>query len=131
MDWLMPFPGRSMQPLEYPLAFGQWTVHRGALVCRMPRKVVTVAAPGRLLRAVQEACDGRTAWKQAAQVLARRWPAEDVHAFLAGLAASGVLVESAESLATAIEGAQSAPPGPGSRMKPSCRPCPRAPRAGW
>jgi ribosomal protein S12 methylthiotransferase accessory factor len=96
-----------MQTLEYPLAFGQWNVRGDTLVCRMPRKVVTVAAPGPLLRAVQAACDGRTAWQQAAQVLARRWPQKPAEAFLADLAAAGVLVESAESLARAMVGAQS------------------------
>ena len=82
-----------MIQVHYPLAFGNWLVQKDTLVCRLPRKTVTVTAPGEVLASVMRLCDGRLEWKAVAQAMARRWPAKSVHGFLSHLADEGVLVE--------------------------------------
>lgn len=85
--------------VAYPLAFGHWQVHRDRLVCRMPRKTVSVQAPGALLREVMGLCDGRLAWREVAAQLARRWDAACVEGFLGQLSQQGAIVEAGEALA--------------------------------
>ncbi|HSW17530.1 MAG TPA: YcaO-like family protein [Ramlibacter sp.] len=65
----------------------------------MPRKTVNVTAPGKLLGAVLQACDGRTAWKDVAATLGQRWASAPLAAFLAQLLREGALVEASEALA--------------------------------
>ncbi len=85
--------------VAYPMAFGHWQVHRDRLVCRMPRKTVSVQAPGALLREVLALCDGRLAWREVATQLALRWDAECVEGFLGQLSQQGAIVEAGEALA--------------------------------
>lgn len=85
--------------VAYPLAFGHWQVHRDRLVCRMPRKTVSVQAPGALLREVLALCDGRLAWREVAAQLGRRWDAACVEGFLGQLSQQGAIVEAGEALA--------------------------------
>ena len=88
-----------MEPPAYPLAFGHWHVQGNQLTCRLPRKTVEVAAPGALLRAVLQLCDGRLGWREVAAELAGRWSAKSVDAFLSQLSGEGLPVEASESLA--------------------------------
>ena len=88
-----------MEPPSYPLAFGHWHVQGNQLTCRLPRKTVEVAAPGALLRAVLQLCNGRLGWREVAAELAGRWSAKSVDAFLSQLSGEGLLVEASESLA--------------------------------
>jgi ribosomal protein S12 methylthiotransferase accessory factor len=85
--------------MSYPMAFGHWHVQQDRLVCRMPRKTVTVTAPGELLGAVVALCDGRMAWKEVAAELAATWSPPCVDAFLSHLTQEGLLVEAGEALA--------------------------------
>jgi ribosomal protein S12 methylthiotransferase accessory factor len=88
-----------MQPLAYPMAFGHWHVLKNKLVCRLPRKTVTVSAPADLLCAVAELCTGNMGWREIAAELGGRWSATSVDAFLSQLSQEGVLIEAGESLA--------------------------------
>lgn len=85
-----------MSALAYPLAAGQWSVRRHALLCSLPRRTVAVSAPGELLRTVLRLCDGRRRWRAVAEQLARHWSAGEVEAFLRSLAREGVIVEAGE-----------------------------------
>lgn len=88
-----------MQPLAYPLAFGQWQITRDSLQCRLPRRTVAVQAPQALLAQVAQLCNGRRAWAEVAAALATNWSARSVQAFLGRLAAEGAVVEAGEALA--------------------------------
>lgn len=92
-------PSTMQTAVAYPLAFGHWQVHRDRLVCRMPRKTVSVQAPGALLREVLALCDGRLAWREVAAQLGRRWDAACVEGFLGQLSQQGAIVEAGEALA--------------------------------
>jgi ribosomal protein S12 methylthiotransferase accessory factor len=85
--------------VEYPVAFGQWSVLGDALVCRLPRRTVQVSAPQDLLTRVLQLCDGHLHWQAVAAELARRWDTESVEAFLSDLCTQGALVEAGEALA--------------------------------
>lgn len=88
-----------MTPVQFPLAFGHWLVKGDVLVCRMPRKTLTIAAPQAVLSGVMELCDGRLGWKAVASTLARNWSRRTVEGFMSALAAAGALVEAGEALA--------------------------------
>ncbi|CAA9440834.1 MAG: hypothetical protein AVDCRST_MAG51-3252, partial [uncultured Ramlibacter sp.] len=106
----------DMQPVMHPATFGQWHVRGDTLVCRLPRKTVTVQAPSALLRQVMALCDGRLGWKEVAAELARRWAPPDVDGFLAHLKGEGLLVDASELLPRWMDLGQApgvfAPPAP-------------------
>lgn len=106
-----------MQALDYPTAFGHWHLRRDRLVCHLPQKTVSITAPGSLLRAVLELCNGRMAWHDVAQNLTQHWSADSVHAFLSNLSREGVLVEANEVLASWAKTAQLAPQLSGTAME--------------
>src|SRR6476469_7011476 len=87
-----------MQAVSHPAAFGHWHVRGDTLVCRLPRRTVTVQAPGALLRQVLALCDGRLAWTAVAQELARDWSPPQVGGFLDHLTGEGLLVDASELL---------------------------------
>jgi ribosomal protein S12 methylthiotransferase accessory factor len=85
--------------VEYPVAFGQWSVLGDALVCRLPRRTVQVNAPQDLLTRVLQLCDGHLHWQAVAAELAQHWDTGSVEAFLSDLCSQGALVEAGEALA--------------------------------
>lgn len=87
-----------MSAITYPLAFGHWQLSGRKLVCRLPRKTITVEAPGALLREVLSLCDGRRAWQDVTAELGKRWAPDSVNGFLSHLREVGALIESAQAL---------------------------------
>ncbi|GAB3772606.1 hypothetical protein GCM10028796_43550 [Ramlibacter monticola] len=85
--------------VAYPFAFGHWSVREDTLVCRLPRKTLTVTAPGALLGEVLDLCDGRRRWEQVMARLGQHWASHSVRQFLSGLSAQGAIVEAGEALA--------------------------------
>jgi len=99
----MPLP---KPPLQVPAAFGHWFVQGGRLECRLPRRTVTVRAPGKLLRQVQTLCDGTLTWPAVVERLGQTWSAAHVADFLTHLAQNQVLVEASQQWAHWSELAQ-------------------------
>lgn len=83
-------------PLQIPVLFGHWLVQGDKLVCRLPRKTVTVRAPRRLLAEVMELCDGSRAWTDVLQRLEQNWEDHTVASFMLRLTTEQLLVESGE-----------------------------------
>jgi ribosomal protein S12 methylthiotransferase accessory factor len=83
-------------PLQIPVVFGHWLVRGDRLECRLPRKVVTVRAPRRLLSEVMELCDGSRSWKRVVGKLSETWSAETIAPFMLELANANVVVESTQ-----------------------------------
>lgn len=83
-------------PLQIPVLFGHWLVQGDKLVCRLPRKTVTVRAPRRLLAEVMELCDGSRTWANVHECLGAKWAPETIASFMLELAGQQVLVESAQ-----------------------------------
>jgi ribosomal protein S12 methylthiotransferase accessory factor len=95
----LPAPSQhapAKPPLHTPVAFGHWRIAGDQLECRLPREVLAVRAPRRLLRDVLRLCDGTRSWADVVDALAARWARDDVTAFLAGLAHARALVEAGE-----------------------------------
>ena len=92
-----------MNPIAFPAATGQWTLSGNLLRCRLPRRTIEVQAPGKLLSAVSDVCDGTHDWQSALSTLSDRWDRTAVQSFLAGLAANGLLVEATGQVAAAAE----------------------------
>lgn len=78
---------------DIPIAFGHWLVDGNKLVCRMPRKTVTVGAPKKLIGAVLQLCDGTRHWPEVIAKLSAEWQPSSISAFMSGLVQDGLLVE--------------------------------------
>lgn len=79
--------------LHVPVVFGHWLIEGGRLVCRLPRKNVTVTAPKKLLVAVMHSCDGSRSWADIVGMLEVDWAAAALAPFMQALVEDGVLVE--------------------------------------
>jgi ribosomal protein S12 methylthiotransferase accessory factor len=84
----------SVKPPSTPVPFGHWIVAGDRLVCTLPRKQVTVRAPGRLLRDIARACDGTQTWPQVLDALGKRWCRSTLEPLMLALCGERVLVES-------------------------------------
>lgn len=78
-----------------PAPFGHWLLDGGRLVCRMPRRTVTVRAPKKLLLDVMAYCDGSRSWANVLAMLRVDWEHAAVDAFMQGLVRDGVIVDAA------------------------------------
>lgn len=88
-----------LPPLDIPALFGHWLLDGDKLVCRLPRKTVSVQAPQRLVSRVMELCDGSRSWADMLAAVAAEWDSAAIQGFLLGLVKEGVLVESSTLLA--------------------------------
>jgi hypothetical protein len=95
-------------------------VREDTLVCRLPRKTLTVTAPGELLGEVLDLCDGRRRWEQVMAQLGQHWAPHSVRQFLSGLSAQGAIVEAGEALARWSEIGQIPLPTPRPPARGSC-----------
>lgn len=82
--------------LHFPIPFGHWLVEGNILICRLPRKTVTVRAPKKLLLEVAQLCDGTMPWGEVLVKLSLRWDITVLGKFMEGLVADGVLVEASQ-----------------------------------
>lgn len=80
--------------LQVPVVFGHWLIEGNKLVCRLPRKNVTVKASKKLLVAVMHSCDGSRSWADVFDFLKADWDASTLKPFMQALVQDGVLVES-------------------------------------
>lgn len=83
-------------PLQVPVVFGHWLVEGDKLVCRLPRKAVTVRAPKKLLLEVMQCCDGSLSWSDVFARLRTNWDTTLLTAFMLRLVHDGVLVEASQ-----------------------------------
>lgn len=76
-----------------PIVFGHWLVDGNKLVCRLPRKTVSVNAPKKLIGAVLQLCDGSRPWSEVITTLSADWQPSSIIAFMSSLVQDGLLVE--------------------------------------
>lgn len=79
--------------VHVPAPFGHWLIEGNKLVCRLPRKTVTIRAPKKLLLDVMACCDGSRPWPEVLSLLYVSWENAAVDAFMQELVRDGVLVE--------------------------------------
>lgn len=83
-------------PLQVPIVFGHWLIEGNKLLCRLPRKIVKIHAPKKLLLEVTRCCDGSISWEGALAQLKINWEPVAVAAFMLDLVGNGVLVEASQ-----------------------------------
>lgn len=83
-------------PLQVPIVFGHWLIEGNKLLCRLPRKIVKIQAPKKLLLEVTRCCDGSTPWERVLVRLQTCWEPSAVVAFMLDLVENGVLVEASQ-----------------------------------
>lgn len=76
-----------------PFVFGHWLIDGNQLVCRLPRKNVTVKAPKKLLMSVMQGCDGSRSWADLISLLEVNWDPATLAPFMQALVRDGALVE--------------------------------------
>ncbi|MEO8022806.1 YcaO-like family protein [Polaromonas sp.] len=83
-------------PLQVPVVYGHWLVEGNKLICRLPRKSVTIRAPKKLLFEIMQCCDGTLAWSEVLARLHPHWETTALTAFMLELTRNGVLVEASQ-----------------------------------